>query len=164
MSEISYCPNCGAENETGNIFCGSCGVNMKEGMSLQQPAQPTPYTTSQSHHIPQQTTQKMYSTPLVPKTQATSPTALGIIGLIVNIITFAGLSWGCWLVRLDRAYIVIIYLVIAITGIIMSGITIKRNKTLGIVGLILGILGTIPILGALLIIVLYYLLFSIALI
>lgn len=154
MSETKYCPYCGNVIDTDSVFCGTCGGNVNETANP-PPVQSTP----QPQYIPPvQTSQRMYSTTLVPKTQTSSPTALGIIGLIVNIITFAGLSWGCWLVRLDRFYIVIIYFVIGIAGIIMSSIAIKKSKTLGIVGLILGILGTLPILGALGIILLYYLL------
>ncbi len=168
MNETSYCPNCGAEDNDGNIFCGSCGINMKEGMKPPQPTQTistTPYTTPQEQNIPpQQTTQRMYSTKFVPKPQANTPTTQGTFGLILSIITFFGLSWISWIIRIDRAYIVVIFFVIGITAIIMSGRSIKNHKTRGTVGLILGILGTLPILGALFIIVIYHLLMAVTMI
>ncbi|MHA1462729.1 MAG: hypothetical protein ACTSQ0_06650, partial [Candidatus Heimdallarchaeota archaeon] len=135
--------------DTENVFCGNCGSNMDEATNSTPAVQPIP----QPQYPPQQSTQRMYSTQYVAKPQTNSPTALGIIGFILNIITFVGLSWGSWVVFL---YVIIIFFVVAIVGIIMSAIAIKNNRTLSVVGLILGILGTLPILGALFIMIIFY--------
>jgi len=60
---------------------------------------------------------------------------------------------GSWVVRL---YLVIIFFVVAIAGIIMSATSIKKSRTLSVVGLVLGILGALPILGALFILIIFY--------
>ncbi len=122
---------------------------------MDQPANSTPtiQPIPQPQHSPPQETQRMYSTQYVAKPQTSSPTTLGIIGFILNIITFVGLSWGSWVVRL---YLVIIFFVVAIAGIIMSATSIKKSRTLSVVGLVLGILGALPILGALFILIIFY--------
>lgn len=122
--KMKYCPYCGKENEIDNVYCGYCGSNMNEP-PRQQKVQPTTQINTVTK---------------VPKSTVTISIhmVLGIIGLILGVCSLFVFSWLGWFVNL---WVPFLFLGLSIIGIILSAISIKGTKPIGITGLILNILG-----------------------
>ena len=122
--KMKFCPYCGKENEIDNVYCGSCGSNMNE-----VPQQQVTHTIIQTQPTP--------STP-VSSGAITTHMILGIIGLILGVCSLFVFSWLGWFVNL---WVPFLFLGLSIVGIILSAISIKGTKPIGITGLVLNILG-----------------------
>lgn len=72
--------------------------------------------------------------------------------MILGIISLAVLSWLSWLVAI---WYVAIMLIFPIVGLSLSVKGMKENKPMGIIGLVLNIIGIIPIAAALLILIIF---------
>lgn len=91
-SNIKYCPYCGAPQEEGTKFCGSCGASIGEDLvgstdtvtpsKLDPYSQPTPqtqvYVTTPTYQPPPQRSRNNATTALI----------LGLIPLVCNCFIF----------------------------------------------------------------------------
>lgn len=168
-SEKKYCPFCGSENSIENRFCSNCGAQLpaQEGATIKESSPTTDSipsftptaVTPQPYQQPGVSVQQPYQQPIThyPQTvvvqtipQKKQITAGAIIGFIINMVTFLFLSWYSWWVPI---WWVIIFLIITIVGIVLSAKAMRSSPGLSITGMVLGILGSLPQLVALIILV-----------
>ena len=138
MEEKIYCPYCGAQNDKGSRFCGSCAASLEE-TKTQEAYQ---HQTVATQPITQQPAQVVHVHARQPKTQQT--TVLGMLGMIIGIISLFVLSWVSLFSYLWMPFM---YLGITILGIILSAMSIRQNAAIGVTGLVTGILGGLSQVG-----------------
>lgn len=138
MKKNVICPNCGATNNIENDFCSTCGAKLEDEIVS---------TKSES----MQQTKRVYKkqsklgTTTKPESEIVFK-IFAILGLIFSIISITVFSWLGWffLFVWDVYYwFPILFISISLLGIIFSALGIRGNIVIGIIGLILGIIGSL---------------------
>lgn len=124
-----FCPNCGAQNPEGTVFCASCGAKVAVEQPAaqpvyQQPAQPVYQQSAQPVYQQPVYQQPIYQQPAYQQSVAPDAPmpgkALGIIGMIVGILS---LIFSCTFIYSS------IGLLLGIPGMILS--CIAKGKASG---------------------------------
>ena len=117
MTENNICPQCGAQNNLSDSSCGSCGATLTNVDAIQISTQ----TDQKSPHEQKRNT-------------------FGVLGLVFGVL---GLFIFSWLVSLTWIWLAFVFFALCVLGVIFSSISIRNNRTIGVVGLVFNILATL---------------------